>query len=137
MKERNISENPEKPLEEDMVIPVIEEEVQVSSRRVERSTILINKEIRTEDVSIDIPEISEQYTIERIPKNELLDEKPQIRYEGDSIIIPVVREVVVKRILLTEEIRLTKNTSEVLRNETVTLRKEDVTIQKKEKRQSK
>lgn len=137
MKERNISENPEKPLEEDMVIPVIEEEVQVSSRRVERSTILINKEIRTEDVSIDIPEIAEQYTIERIPKNELLDEKPQIRYEGDSIIIPVVREVVVKRILLTEEIRLTKNTSEVLRNETVTLRKEDVTIQKKEKRQSK
>lgn len=132
MKERTISANPKKPLEEDMVIPVIEEEVQVSSRRVERSTILINKEIRTEDVSIDVPEISEHYTIERIKKNELLDEKPQIRYEGDSIIIPVIREVVVKRILLTEEIRLTREIREVQRKETVNLKKEEVTVTRNE-----
>jgi hypothetical protein len=53
---------------------------------------------------------SEQISIERVPVNRLVEEPAENRQEGDTLIIPVVEEVLVlqKRILLREELRITK-----------------------------
>ncbi len=53
---------------------------------------------------------SEQISIARVPVNRLLDQPTENRQEGDTLIIPVVEEVLVlqKRILLREELRITK-----------------------------
>ena len=55
---------------------------------------------------------------------------PPVRYEGDTIIIPVIKEVLVKRNLLVEEVRITKRTGETVVQQQVALRKENVTVER-------
>ena len=53
----------------------------------------------------------ESYTIERVPVDRLISEPAAQRQEGDTLILPVLEEVLVteKRIMLKEEIRITKS----------------------------
>ncbi|RYE18527.1 MAG: DUF2382 domain-containing protein [Sphingobacteriaceae bacterium] len=55
---------------------------------------------------------------------------PPVRVEGDTTIISVVKEVLVveKRLMLVEEIHLSKNRTETLTTVNETLRKEEVEI---------
>jgi stress response protein YsnF len=55
-----------------------------------------------------------------------------MRNEGDTTIIPVLREVVVvqKRYEIVEEIRITKRKTERTDSQQVTLRKEEVHIER-------
>jgi stress response protein YsnF len=114
------------------VIPVIEEQVVVGTKRVEKASILIEKKIKTEEVSVDVPLTGQSYDIQRIPKNDYLESIPEIWHEGDTTVIPVVKEVMVKKILLTEEIRITKKIQVTEGTENVSLKKEEVTITRKE-----
>lgn len=114
------------------VIPVIEEQVVIGTKRVEKASILIEKKVKTEEVSVDVPLTEESYDIRRIPKNDYLENIPEIWHDGDTTVIPVVKEVMVKKILLTEEIRITKKTQVTKRTEKASLKKEEVTITRKE-----
>lgn len=117
---------------EEVVIPVIMEELVTGKKIVERATILIEKTVRTEEVQVDIPLTSEEYQVERIEKNQFVEDAPEIRYEGESIIIPVVKEVLVKRLLVTEEIRITRKRTTSDKTAKVNLRKEEVSVSRKE-----
>lgn len=66
-----------------------------------------------EDVGASL--LREEVEIHRVPVNEYVAEAPPIRYEDDRIIIPVLEEVlhVEKRLLLTEEVVITKRRSQV------------------------
>lgn len=119
-------EQPEK------IIPVIEEQVVISTKKVEKGSILVDKKVKTEEVSIEVALANESYNIQRIPKNEYLEKVPVTRHEGDTTIIPVVREVMVKKLLLTEEIRITKNVQVSQEAKKINLRKEEITITRKE-----
>jgi len=57
---------------------------------------------------------------------------PAMRYEGDTTIIPVLREVMVvqKRYEIMEEIRITKRKTESTDTQQVILRKEEVNIER-------
>ena len=56
------------------------------------------------------------------------------RYEGDVMIIPVLKEVAVieKRIMLVEEIHVSKKQTEKTETREVTLRKEEIKITRTE-----
>lgn len=74
--------------------------------------------------------LHDEHVVQRVSVNELVDAVPSVRYEGDTIIIPVLKEVLVKRILLVEEIRITKHTVHSNEQQEVTLRKEKVQVER-------
>lgn len=119
--------------EAERIIPVVEEEVVTGKRKVVRGTVLIEKKIKSEEISVELPVTSEVINIEHVPRNQYLDSRPEIRYEGDTIIIPVMKEVIVSKLLLVEEIRITKETRTDTVTKNITLKKEEVNISRIEK----
>ena len=116
-----------------MTIPVIEEQVQIDKKVVESGSVRITKVVSEQEVPVDIPLIQEEHDIQRIPINQYVETlPPPIRYEGDTMIIPVVREVLVveKRLLLVEELHVTKSQVQKQETQYITLRKEEVIVER-------
>jgi uncharacterized protein (TIGR02271 family) len=115
-----------------MTIPVMEEQVQVDKKVVESGRVRITKVVSEQEVPVDIPLIQEEHDIQRVPVNEYVETAPPpIRYEGDTMIIPVVREVLViqKRLLVVEELHITKTQVQKQDTQHITLRKEEVIVE--------
>jgi len=77
----------------------------------------------------------EDVNVERVSLNKYIDTAPPpVRYEGDTMIIPVLREVTVieKRLLLVEELRVTKHRTELEETQDVSLRKEEIKVTRAE-----
>lgn len=114
-----------------MIIPVIEEQVKINKKVVETAKVRVSKVVHENVESFEIPVIEEHVSVERITKNELVDKTPpSIRYEGNVMIISVLKEVAVveKRIMLVEEVRITKSQTQKTETHTIPLRKEEVDI---------
>ncbi|TPE46062.1 YsnF/AvaK domain-containing protein [Pontibacter mangrovi] len=114
-------------------IPVVEEQVQIGKREVETAKVHISKKVHEELKDIDIPSMHEEVEVERVAFNKLVDEAPApVRYEGDKMIISVLKEEVVmqKRLVLVEELHVTKKQVENHRTEKIPLRKEEINIER-------
>jgi uncharacterized protein (TIGR02271 family) len=94
----------------EIVVPVIEEELLSGVREVETGKIWIDKQVETRVRRIDTPLLREEVEMRRVPVNKEIKVPPAIRKEGHELVIPVVEEqlVVTKRLILKEEIRITK-----------------------------
>lgn len=113
--EENLTENfsyPPRSESEEHVIPLIKEELNIS-KKLESEKLYFHKEVVTEDVRIPVELLREDITIEHIPKNIEVEEIPRIQISDDLTIIPVFEEVavVVKKLILVEEIHIRKNKS--------------------------
>lgn len=118
-----------------ITIPILEEEIKVTKKVVDTGVVNISKTIGESTEYLDIPLSNEEIVVNRIPKNEIIDIMPAAsRYEGDIMIIPVLKEVAVieKRIMLVEEIHVTKIKTEKTETHEVTVRKEEVNITRKD-----
>ena len=117
---------------ESVVIPVVVEELHLAKRIVETGRIRVRKGVEEREVTVDEPLIEDHIQIDRVPVNQLIDEPVGPRTEGDTTIIPVLREVIVvqKHLMLVEEVRLTRRQMEVRRPQPVTLRSETVHIER-------
>lgn len=115
-----------------IVLPVVEEEVHVEKRPVELGTVRVHKTVQERQEIIDEPLVEDRIEVERVPVNQLLSEPVTTRLEGDTMIVPVMREVLVvqKQLLLVEEVRITKTRAEVHRPQEVTLRSEEVHVER-------
>lgn len=115
-----------------VVIPVIEEQLQVETRVVETGTVRIAKTVGTREETISQPLMREDLTVERVPVNRVVQEATPIRYEGETMIVPLLEEVlyVEKRLVLKEELRITLRKNVTEHTETVTLRREDAQIER-------
>ncbi|MCC9138014.1 YsnF/AvaK domain-containing protein [Pontibacter silvestris] len=112
-------------------IPVIEEQLKVKKQVVETGTVHVSKSVHEDNVTVNVPTVHEEVDVERVEINEFVETTPPpVRYEGDKMIIPVLREVsvVVKKIQLVEEWHITKRKVETHEPQQVTLRKEEVNI---------
>jgi len=122
--------------EERVTLPVIEELLHVEKREVPGAGYRLRKRVDTRVATIDEPLRNYKVEIERIPVNATLgsDDIPEPRYEGDTLVIPVIEEVVVteKRLVLTEEIRVTRVHGTHRAPQSVELRKEHIDIERLE-----
>lgn len=115
------------------IIPVIEEFITVSKEVVETGKVHIRKQVTEEEATINLPLVQEGYHVERRPgSKELLLQHPSIRHEGENMIIPVVREVLIveKRYEVLEEVHVIKTKTEVPHLQQIILLKESVDIQR-------
>ena len=119
-------------LVEQTLIPVIEEQLQVGSKRVETGVVRIVKHVTEEVQTVDLPTTREEVTVDRVAVYQYVETPPAVRYEGDVTIIPVLREVVVteKKLLLVEEIHITKRRTTEQDTREFTLRREEVTVER-------
>jgi uncharacterized protein (TIGR02271 family) len=114
------------------VIPVVEEILEVRRHRVETGKVRITKVVHERDEEVSTPRVREEVTIERVTLNRLVDAPVATRQEGDTLIIPVLEEVVVmeKRLMVKEELRITKRRIEEQASQRVTLRREEVMVER-------
>lgn len=63
------------------------------------------------------PLFAEDVDVQRVAINQVVESVPDTRIEGDTTIIPVVEEILVveKRLVLREEVRITKRRNRVPR----------------------
>ncbi len=118
-----------------VVIPVIHEELEIGTRKVETGGgVRIRKSARDEEQTIDLPFIHEQVEVERVPMDQPLDAPLPVRHVGETIIVPVMQEVLLvqKQLRLVEELHIRKTRTETRRSETVVLRKEVATVERLE-----
>lgn len=120
------------PREKLLVVPVLAEKLVVSKRPVVVGRMRITKRVRSHEESVDETVQVERADVERVPIDRIVDTAPGIRYEGDTMVISVVEEVIVveKRLMLREELRISKRQLEQRINEKVTLRSEELTVER-------
>ena len=116
----------------EIVVPLIAEEINITKKTVETGGVRVHKTVREDVQRIDEPIIREHLDIQRVAVNQFVETAPAVRYEGDVMIVPVLEEVIVtqKRLLLREEIHLTKRREEIANVQEVTLRREEISLEK-------
>ena len=114
------------------VIPVVAEELQVGRRSIETGRVRVTKLVQEHQEVVDEPVLAEEVHVERVPVNRVVESAPQPRQEGDTLVFPVLEEVLVveRRLMLKEEVRITKRVTESREPQTVTLRSENVKIER-------
>ena len=116
-----------------LVIPVVEERLEVSRERVETGRVRISKSVEAREVVVDDPLKRESVRVEHVPINQVVTGAvPQVREEGDVTVIPILEERVVTRteLVLVEEVRIHREHSEYRNPQRVTLRKEVVAVER-------
>ena len=112
------------------VIPLVEESLAVHKRLVDQGGVRIHKHVHEREEVIDEPLRQERVTVERVALNQPIDHAPTIRREGNTIIIPILEEVLVveKRLVLKEELRVTMQQSSQRHPQTVVVRREEAQV---------
>lgn len=116
------------------VLPELEETLVVDKIAFDRGGYRLTKRVELRDQTVDQVLNDETVQIERRPLGTPLIglEAPASRYEGDTLIIPVVQEVLVteKRLILVEEVRVKRVRGTRLASQTVSLRKERIDVER-------
>ncbi len=110
-------------------LPLHEERVSVS-KRVRKTLVRATRTTTQRTVAVDEGLAVEQVVVTRVPVGRVVDAIPPIREEDGVTIVPVVEEelVLVRRLVLTEEVRFERVRSTERHVETVVLRRQDVTV---------
>ncbi len=77
------------------VIPVIEERLIVDKQAIETGRVRIAKKIHETEETVNIPLARDEVNVERVAINQIVDIPSPVRHEGDTMIIPVVEEILV------------------------------------------
>jgi uncharacterized protein (TIGR02271 family) len=114
------------------VLPVVEEEVRVGKRQVETGTVRIHKHVHEHAEEVDIPLLADEVEVERVRVDRPVDGPVDIRHEGETTIIPLLKEVLVvqKQLVLHEEVHVRKRQREHHDVRQVTLRREEVSVER-------
>lgn len=110
------------------------EEAIAHVHEVDRGRVLIDKTIEMVPHEAQVEVGNDRIEVERVAVDEEVDTPPETRQEGETLIVPVVEEVLVvtKRYRIIEEVRVTKHRDittetfqEELKREVVTVTEED------------
>ncbi len=117
---------------DELVLPVAEEVLAIGKREVETGRVRVTT--RNEEHAVVVREslVHGTVEIERTPVGEEILTVPAVRDEGDTIVVPVVREelVVTKRLILVEEVRLRRVATTEDFSQTVVLRHQRAVIER-------
>lgn len=116
----------------EIVVPVLAEDLKISTRKVPTGTVRVEKHTTEQQQTVSMPLTREHAHVERVQINRQVDGPMPVRREGDTIIMPVVEEVAVveKRLMLTEEIRITRRRTTEQHTENVTLKQQHAEVER-------
>jgi uncharacterized protein (TIGR02271 family) len=122
-----------------MNFPVMQEELHIGKRLIDTGKgVRIHKTVSSREQMIDEPLFHDELEIEHIPVDLPVagSDVPSMRYEGDTLVVPVLEEVLVlqKQLRLKEEVRITRHKREVHAPQSVKVRSEQVTVERFDER---
>ena len=116
-------------------LPLVEERLQVTKRDVVTGRVRVRTvtDVAEELVRQDLH--GERVEVERVPVDRFLEpgaEAPGVRTEGDVTILPVLEEVLVveKRLLVKEELRITRHATQEVAEIPVTVRRQRAVVER-------
>jgi len=117
---------------ERLVVPILSEELKISREQVVTGGVRVHKTVQERTETVDQPTFEEKIEVERVTVNQFVDAPPPVRYEGDVMIMPLLEEVLVveKRLVLREEVRISKHRETVNKPQQIVLRREEVTLER-------
>ncbi|NPD68542.1 DUF2382 domain-containing protein [Acetobacteraceae bacterium] len=106
------------------------EKLEVGKRVRETGRVTVSTVTHTRDQLVEELVSNERVEIEHLVIDRMVDEMPAVREEGDTIIIPIVEEVVVveRRLMLRKEVRITRVRSTHHYHEVVQLRSQEAVV---------
>jgi uncharacterized protein (TIGR02271 family) len=118
--------------EDRIVVPLVEEQLHVNKQQVESGGVRVSTHVHEREEVVDEPLIQEDVEVERVSVNRPVDGPVPVRHEGDTMIIPLLEEVLVveKRLILREELRVTRRRTEIRDVQRVTLRREEGSVER-------
>jgi stress response protein YsnF len=126
---------PDPDSQEPFKVPVVQEEAWVEKRMVDTGRgVRIHKTVAEQPYQIDEHLQREDVEVTRVPVDRIVthDQAPTTRYEGETLVVPILEEVLVveRRLRIKEELRITKARREERHAETVMLKSEQVSVER-------
>jgi uncharacterized protein (TIGR02271 family) len=114
------------------VVAVLQEVLDVHTNSVETGRVRIRTSVHEHQEVVDPPLQGGEVVIERVPINPVVQGPIAARSEENTLIIPVLEEVLVieMRLLLKEEVRITTRRVETHAPQCVTRRREEATVER-------
>lgn len=114
------------------VVPVVEEELKIGKRIVESGRVQIIKRVEQREQIVDQPLLNEEVEIKRVAVNRPIEQIVRPRQVGNTLIIPVMEEVLVveKKLILREELHVRRKQTQTRRPQRVTVRAERAEIKR-------
>jgi uncharacterized protein (TIGR02271 family) len=111
-------------------VPLHAEEISISKEKLETGRVQVSTVTRDHEQLVDELLTNEHVEIDRIPIGKAIDARPDVREEADSIIVPVVEEVLVleRRLILKEEVHIRRVRGTERHQERVKLRKQEALV---------
>jgi uncharacterized protein (TIGR02271 family) len=111
-------------------LTLLAEELAVEKEAVETGRVRVTKQTRTREAFVDESLLREHAEIETIPIGRQISEMPSVRQEGETIIIPIVEEILhtERRLILKEEVKITRRRTTEQFHDRVTLRYQEADI---------
>jgi stress response protein YsnF len=121
--------------QEALKVPVYEEQALVDKRVVDTGRgVRIHKIVAEHPCHIDESLTHDEVQVSHVPVDRIvaLDQAPATRYEGDTLVVPILEEVLVveRRLRIKEELRITRTRREERHAETVMLKAEQVSVER-------
>jgi uncharacterized protein (TIGR02271 family) len=106
------------------ILPLVDEQLSVGKRTVATGRVRIKTVVDERQQWVRESLEREEISIERVAIDRMVDAAPEVRQDGDVLIIPLVEEVLVveRRLLLKEEIHVRKQRHVEQVEEPVTLK---------------
>ena len=100
------------------------------SKRVRRALVRASRTTSTRDEDVSAELSHEHVVVERVPVGRVVAAVPPVSQEGDVTIMPVVEEelVLVRRLVLKEEVHLRRVRTTTTHSETVAVREQHVAV---------
>jgi uncharacterized protein (TIGR02271 family) len=126
----NLPRPPDEKTQADPTLQLFAEELHVGKEAHETGRVRVSRRTLEREAIVDEELARERVEVETVPIGRRIESIPKVRQEGDTIIIPVVEEVlfVERRLILKEEIRLTRVRTYERHKETVTLRHQEAVV---------
>lgn len=117
-----------------VTVPVVREEIAVTKQQRESGKVVVHVTPSVRREVVDLPVAEEQVEVVRVPVNRQVEAAEPVRQEGDVTIFPVYEEVLVveRRLMLREEVRISRRRTVRHEKQEVELRSEQVHISRSE-----
>jgi uncharacterized protein (TIGR02271 family) len=124
------SEQPSKGSIDDHKLTLLAEELSVGKEAVETGRVRVSKQTRTREVAVDENLLRESAEIETVPIGRQIFEMPSVRHEGETTVVPIVEEILhtERRLILKEEVRITRRKTTEQFHDRVTLRYQEAVV---------
>ena len=112
------------------VLPVLNEQLEINKVAEVTGAVRVRKLVYDEPCTVDIPLIREEVVVTRVPVNKVVDAKFPSRQDGDTLVIPIFKEMLIRQLVLVEEVHVITRHSPENVTQQVTLKREEAVVER-------